>query len=235
MINYKEKYKIFFGDSNSCNVDYKTTEFDGFSRNFASKYSLHKILFNKQVHGASGFVIDSARTVAQFRNINLEGDFLITNQKNIGIGVLTGDCLPVLFYDRKNSVAAAIHAGWRSAVLGICKIAFEAMQNRFGTRPQDLDVFLGPCAKACCYEVQPDFLSNLKQFAFKEQLIQEREARLFFDNVLLNRLLLEEIGVASQKINCNYNLCTICNCSFNSYRRDAQTKLRQISFIAFSD
>jgi polyphenol oxidase len=235
MLINQEKYMIFFGNNKSCDVDYKTSAFEGFCKTFATKYGLEKVLFNKQVHGAEGFMVDSVSAVQKFKNISFEGDFLVTDQKNVGIGVLTADCLPILFYDRKNEVTAAIHAGWRSAVQGICGEAFRAMNKNYGTMPQGLDVFFGPCAKSCCYEVQPDFLSNLDGFSFKKQIIQKRGASLFFDNVLLNKLLLAEIGLDSERINCDHNICTICNHSFNSYRRDSQTNLRQISFIALKN
>lgn len=231
----KDKTVIFFGDSQSCNVDYKTPAFHEFCQDFAFKHCLDRLLFNKQVHGDQGFLIDSSDLVHDFKNIILEGDFLVTDQKNVGIGVLTADCLPVLFYDRQNHAISAIHAGWRSSVLGVCRAAFQLMNKKYGTNPGNLEIYFGPCAKVCCYQVQPDFLMNLKQFSFKDKVIQTIGTGLFFDNVLLNRLLIEEFGVDPQKINCDYNECTICNRNFYSYRRDAQTGYRQISFIALKD
>lgn len=227
-----DKFIIFFGDSTSCNVDYRTPVFDDFCQNTADKFGLHKLFFNKQVHGANGFLIDSQKLVQDFKNITHEGDFLVTNQKGVGIGVLTADCLPIFFYDTKNHVAAAIHAGWKSSVLGISKAAFSAMNKKYGTNPQNVEVYFGPCAKVCCYQVQPDFLPNLKQFSFKGEVIQSRGQAMFFDNVLFNKLLIKEFGIDHKKINCDYNLCTICNRNFYSYRRDSQTNCRQISFIA---
>lgn len=234
MIIKNEKVIVFFGDARSCPVDCKSEAFHGYCQKFASNFGLDKILFDFQVHGVGGYILDSQASVNVFKSRQQDGDFLITNQKKIGVGVVTADCLPVLVYDKKNEVIAAIHAGWRSAVSGICKITFEAMHKRFGTHVADLDVYFGPGAKSCCYEVQPDFLSNLKQFSFKDEVIHQCDGRLFYDNVLLNKLLLTEIGLDPQKINCDYNLCTICNRNFNSYRRDSKTPDRQISFIAMN-
>ena len=232
MYEKNDKFIIFFGDSQSCNVDYRTPAFDGFCESFAQNHGLNKILFNKQVHGANGFLINSIKLVHDFKNIENEGDFLITDQKHVGIGVLTADCLPILFYDLKNHVAAAIHAGWRSSVAEICKATFNEMNKKYGTAAKDLQVYLGPCAKSCCYQVQSDFLLNLKQFLFQDQVIQTRGQDLFFDNVLLNKLLMQDFGVDPQNINGDYNLCTICNRSFCSYRRDPRACCRQFSFIA---
>jgi polyphenol oxidase len=229
------KIIIFFGDKTSCNVDYTSTSFEGFCQAFAARYGLNKILFNKQVHGANGFVIDSASTSQGFKNMHFEGDFLITDQKNVGIGILTADCLPILFYDQKNNIITAIHAGWRSSVLNICHAAVDIMNKKYGTLAQNLNIYFGPSAKSCCYEVQSDFLENLELLTFKDKIVQKRNEKLFFDNVLLNKILLKNIGINEQKINCDYNFCTICNRNFNSYRRDSRTNLRQISFISLME
>lgn len=232
MVINNKKYLVFFGDKQSCAVDYKTEEFDTFCNVFSQKHELNKVLFNKQIHTATGSVISSFSAAQSFKNICNDGDFLITDQKKIGLGILTADCLPIFFYDSKNQIIAAIHAGWRSSVLGICKTTLDTMNQKYGTVAQDVEVFFGPCAKSCCYEIQPDFLEKLKPLKCADKIIQKRNDKLFFDNVFFNMHLLKSIGFNTKKINRDYNLCTICNLCFNSYRRDNQTKYRQISFIS---
>ena len=39
--------------------------------------------------------------------------------KNIGIGILTADCAPILILDIKKKIIAAIHAGWKGAYKNI--------------------------------------------------------------------------------------------------------------------
>ena len=51
----------------------------------------------------------------------LEADAIITNKKKLPIAVLTADCVPILLYDNKNNMIAAIHAGWKGAYKGIIK------------------------------------------------------------------------------------------------------------------
>ena len=48
-----------------------------------------------------------------------KADAVITNQKNIPIGVLTADCVPILICDERAKLVAAIHAGWKGAYKGI--------------------------------------------------------------------------------------------------------------------
>jgi polyphenol oxidase len=239
-------FTVFFGNKNNCTVSHKSKEFESFSKKLVQEHGLEKLVFQKQVHGTAGIYIDfkkkaeyvqpSDRTI-----LELEGDFLITNQKNIGIGVLTADCLPIIFYDTKNHVAACIHAGWRSSVAEICTKAIQLMFAKFKFAPKDLQIYFGPCAKACCYQVQPDFLDNLKNFKFKSQVIrrvrtnnagdQKTGNQFFFDNVLFNKLLLIDLGMISKNMHFENNHCTICNSNFHSYRKDSENALRQISFI----
>jgi YfiH family protein len=159
---------------------------------------------------------------------DFQGDFLFTDQKRIGVGVLTADCLPIIFYDSKNSVVAAVHAGWRSSVAEICASTIQAMFGKHKFLPEDLHVYFGPCAKACCYQVTPDFTNNLK---FRDQVIRQDQDRLFFDNVLFNKLLLLDLGLVSKNMNFQFNLCTMCSPNFYSYRREGYKALRQINFI----
>ena len=43
---------------------------------------------------------------------------LITNKKEFPIAILTADCAPILIYDEKEKMIAAIHAGWKGAFKG---------------------------------------------------------------------------------------------------------------------
>ena len=52
-------------------------------------------------------------------NKKIKADAIITDQKNLPIAVLTADCVPILLYDRKKKIIAAIHAGWKGALKGI--------------------------------------------------------------------------------------------------------------------
>ena len=53
----------------------------------------------------------------------LNGDAMITKVKNIGIGVLTADCAPILLYDPSKKIIGCIHSGWKGALKGIIKKA----------------------------------------------------------------------------------------------------------------
>ena len=48
-------------------------------------------------------------------------DAMITKMKGVAIGVVTADCVPIIFYDIKNKIIGCIHAGWKGAFSGIIK------------------------------------------------------------------------------------------------------------------
>ena len=48
-------------------------------------------------------------------------DAMITKMKGIALGVVTADCVPIIFYDIKNKIIGCIHAGWKGAFSDIIK------------------------------------------------------------------------------------------------------------------
>jgi YfiH family protein len=83
-------------------------------------------------------------------------DAMVTNRPGIALGILTADCAPVLFADRRNRVVGAAHAGWRGAVSGVLAAAVEAME-RLGADRQSIHAAVGPTIAQSSYEVGPEF------------------------------------------------------------------------------
>ncbi len=82
-----------------------------------------------------------------------EGDALITDRPGTALGVWVADCVPILVCDERTRSASAVHAGWRGTAAGVLGAAIQALGERFGARPADLMVGLGPCIGPCCFEV----------------------------------------------------------------------------------
>ena len=99
------------------------------------------------------------------------GDAIVTKLKNIGIGILTADCVPILFCDPKKKIIACVHVGWKGALNGI----IENTMNKFlelNSNARDLVVAIGPCINHQHYEVGHDF--------FKKFLAQSNNNGQFF-------------------------------------------------------
>jgi polyphenol oxidase len=84
------------------------------------------------------------------------GDAMVTKAKGIALGILTADCVPVLFADAGASVIGACHAGWRGAVAGIIENTVAAME-KLGANRKAIRAALGPCIWQNSYEVGPEF------------------------------------------------------------------------------
>ena len=148
-----------------------------------------------------------------------DGDALLSNTPGRLVAVKTADCLPVLLVDPSHRAVAAVHAGWRGIVRGICRRSADEMCLHFGTRPADLHAAIGPGIAACCFEVGPEVAAEFGH-AGRVHVNLEEEVR---------RQLLHA-GVPESQIY-PANLCTMCQpADFWSYRREREQAGRMHSF-----
>jgi len=84
-----------------------------------------------------------------------EADAMVTNRPGVLLGIVTGDCAPVLFADAEAGVIGAAHAGWRGAVAGVIEATLDAMEA-LGARRGRIAAAIGPCIGQASYEVGPD-------------------------------------------------------------------------------
>lgn len=195
----------------------------------AATMRIPDIFFAYQTHSSQGVVINAGNALESFAH---EGDFIVTNVPELGIGVLTADCLPIAFYDSKNHVIGITHAGWRGSIAGVGASTVRAMKEQYGTQEEHLQVFFGPSAKVCCYEVRDEVLAALEQFSFDDQVVVYQEDKAFFDMPKFNQLQLTAIGIKKEVFHVQYNLCTICGNEFSSSRRQGAQAGRQVTVIA---
>lgn len=186
------------------------------------------LIFLNQVHGISGAAIEKHASLISFTK---EGDYLVTDEPGIALGVMTADCLPVVIFDSRTAAVAIVHAGWRGATQKILAHVLAAMHKRYGTKNEYLKIFFGPCARVCCYEVAQDFKTNLDNCTYSDEVLITRGKNLYFDLPAFNRLQLEELGIKVGAIQDQYNKCTICNEGFFSYRRQGKNAGRQMTVV----
>ena len=102
-----------------------------------------------------------------------KADAIITNQRNLPIGVLTADCVPILIFDNKKNMIAAIHAGWKGAYKDIIKRVISFMIKK-GCKPKNVSAVIGPCISVKNYEVKKDFI--------KKFIKKDKKNKIFFKN-----------------------------------------------------
>lgn len=161
-----------------------------------------------------------------------EADGIFTSLKDTLIGVSTADCVPILFFRNDASAIGAVHAGWRGTIAGIVN-SFGSEIERHGDHPRQWTAVIGPSARACCYEVSEELVTQFKN-AFPsipavELFPHHRHLDLQRANFeALSRLGFSKIDVVAE--------CTICSkdasgeFKYFSYRR-GDRDARQISTI----
>ncbi len=97
-------------------------------------------------------------------------DAMITKMKNIALGVLTADCVPIILFEKKNKIAGCIHAGWRGAFSDIIKNTI--MKVRKGNSNTEIFASVGPCINKKNYEVDLNF--------YKKFIIKSKKNKIYF-------------------------------------------------------
>ena len=89
-------------------------------------------------------------------------DAMVTNVPGIALGILTADCVPVLFADPEAAVVGAAHAGWKGAIGGVLEGTIEAMEALGASRDR-IAAAIGPSIAQASYEVGPEFHAAFQQ------------------------------------------------------------------------
>ena len=107
-----------------------------------------------QVHGRACVTLDADNAAER-----PEADALVTATPGILLGVLTADCVPVLFADREARIVGAAHAGWKGALAGVTDATLDAMVA-LGADRNRIVAAIGPCIGRTSYEVDQDFVDR---------------------------------------------------------------------------
>jgi polyphenol oxidase len=199
------------------------------AKNIQNKLGLTNIVLLEQVHGVGGCVITAENRGMQ--EYSVQGDFLVTNQKNVGLGIRTADCLPIVFVDEKHGAVGIAHAGWRGSVGNIIKEVLDCMNTNYGTTAADVSVTFGPGIQKCCYQVGEELVSHLdkQKFSFVSETVTQSGDKYIFDLLLFNEKLARSLGVPT--VHWDFSICTFCDDQYHSYRREGDSAGRQISCV----
>lgn len=85
-----------------------------------------------------------------------KADALVTDRPGLLLGVLTADCVPILFADEARGIVGAAHAGWKGALTGVGEATLDAMVA-LGAQRSAIGCAIGPCIGRASYEVSEAF------------------------------------------------------------------------------
>jgi YfiH family protein len=101
---------------------------------------------------------------------------MVTDQPNVLLGIVTADCVPVLFADVEAGVIGAAHAGWKGAIGGVLENTLSAMVQ-LGADVDHIRCAIGPCISQKSYEVDESFCHHfITQAAPNESFFADGKA-----------------------------------------------------------
>ncbi len=174
----------------------------------------------EQVHGTS------LAAVEQPTRSPLPGcDGLMTARPGLALLIRTADCLPVFFTDPLQGVVGLAHAGWRGVAAGLPARMVAGLRHYYHSRPEALQVAIGPAIRACCYEVGPEFARWFEPF------LQTRGGRTYCDLIGATVAQLRQAGVRPERL-LDSGVCTACHLEeWFSLRREGAATGRLTSVI----
>lgn len=172
------------------------------------------LILQQQTHSANITVVKS-----NFTSAIEDNDGLITSKKDIFIGAVTADCLPIVFYDRQEEIVGVAHAGYR----GLSRKIIAAMVKKFeslGSKPENLMVGIGPGIGACCYDVSYERVAMFGSvFPTYNDFYVKKGEKYFLDLKKIAYFNLLDVGVKESNIEIA-DICTRETERFYSYRRE---------------
>ncbi|WP_027634130.1 peptidoglycan editing factor PgeF [Clostridium hydrogeniformans] len=220
-INFENATMVFSTAEGDLDFRKNKSSFKENIEEISKYYGLKDIKTLSQIH--SSIVLD-------IKEEGKEGDGLITNEKYMGIGILTADCVPLLLYDEKNKIIGAVHSGWKGTLDHISLEAVDKMIEVYNCNPNDIKAVIGPHNRECCYEFGEELIEKfLGDKIFKKGKVKENR------NLNVESCIIQDLkykGLKEENIK-SLELCTYCNkeLKFHSYRKNREDSGRLLSLI----
>lgn len=185
--------KNFFSSLNcSYNNDDKKINVKKNREIVSNLFSKRKIIIPNQIHS------NIVKNITQNKFDSMDADSIITERDDIVLGILTADCAPVIILGKKKY--GIIHAGWKGLLDGIIENTVEFMISN-GEKIDNISVFVGPHLKKYSFEVQKDFIDNLKEkTANFNRYILEFNSKTFFDFSKLIESKISQLNIPRYEI-----------------------------------
>jgi YfiH family protein len=169
----------------------------------------------QQIHGTR-----VAIQTAQRDSAPAVADAAITREPGVVCAVLTADCLPVLFADRRGGAVGVAHAGWRGLAAGVLEETIAEL-GRVGASAENLVAWLGPAIGPAAFEVGADVLEAFctADPRADAHFVQSSAAKWHADLYGLARQRLAQCGVHAV----GGGFCTMTDATrFFSWRRNRE-------------
>jgi YfiH family protein len=190
----------------------------------------HHVLFPDQKSTGNVQVVRDLNPNQKYSNC----DALVSSVKNLPIGVITADCVPILVEDVQQNVVAAVHAGWRGTLERILWKAVGIMIEEFGCNPQNIYAGIGPSISPEVYEVGDDVYKKFEEEGFPNELFfkpKNETGKYLLDLWKANEWQLTQKGIPKNNVE-NVKMCTFTRSDkFYSARKEGIETGRLASII----
>lgn len=196
-----------------------------------TQLSVKKLFSPEQVHGNKVVFLNRDFIKSAQKSVVPDSDGLITPEAGIPLMALFADCIPVVLFDKHAKVAGVVHAGWRGTHQNIVRNAVNLMVSEAGVKAEDLMAIIGPGIGGCCYEVSGDLVNEFKRHP---QAIKTKQNKTLLDLKVANTKQLIDSGLSKSDIH-DLDICTSCDSSFFSYRRDKGITGRHAAIVCIEN
>lgn len=170
--------------------------------------------------------------------------------RDVGVFIAPADCAIIGFSHRDPNVdfAALVHSGWRGTAKDVIGKTVEAIRNVFGDAvTSDLEAFVSPYARSCCYEFGLDtfaesFMNGRRtDIEDNDRVVRPlwnrigelpnfglvgRDEKTYLDSTALIHQTLRSVGIPEERTH-DPSLCTVCEGhekGYSSSRKDPNAR-----------
>jgi len=195
----------FFGKD--CIIDQALISRENLALNLKNQqFIFQNILLLNQVHQKEVVVVDDKSKIYGESNLP-KADGIVSNLKEVVLGIVTADCSPILLFDNEKKVIGACHAGWRGAKAGVISQTIKEMRN-LGAK--NISALIGPMIQQKSYEIS---------FEFYDDFIDENIENKFFFKTIENsqKMLFDLCGYVQNKLRAE-GISAIENLAIDTYQ-----------------
>lgn len=185
-----------------------------------------QIVFAYQSHStviAEATKADGGRGFGDYED-GIPADGLYTREPRLALAIVHADCVPVFLYDKKQKLAAVIHAGREGTLKKAAYHMVKKLIDEEKCEPRDLHAFFGPSLTFSNLEISE---SEKDEILAKDGSlhvgIKKISGKFYLDVPFLNYFQLRELGIPQDNIELS-NIDTFEDQkNFYSFRRDKVT------------
>lgn len=185
------------------------------------KISPENLIYPKQTHSANVRVAEIGKSTYP------DTDAMILTNKEQAVFLNFADCTPIILYDKKQNIAAVVHAGWRGTVGKIVIRTIDKMVEELNCNVNNMVAVIGPAIGKCCYDIGEEVYEQLCAVVTeneKDNCFEFKNGKIYADLKTINKYQIQSTGIKKIEIS---EYCTCCdNDKFFSYRKENGTSSR---------